>query len=603
MMTKMRQSMGLVLWIVIVAFIALIVVEWGADYSGGGTGVDGDAVGVVNGEKIGLRQFRQALSNAAQQTRGNGAQSDEAGLVRQVWDVIVGQVLMQQEIERLGIQVSDLELARDTRMRPPAFVQTDIPLFQKEGKFDYAEYIRFLEDPATHANPNFQGFILQLEQIKKQELLTRKLQRLLMETVQVSPQQVRQYYADQNEKVSVEYLFLPASSIGDEEVDVGEADLEAYYQEHLSEFHHPDQVRISYVVLAKAATAADSAAVLEEIARLRQDLANGSDFADLARAVSEDESTAANGGDLGTFGRGAMVPAFEEAAFALEAGAISDPVLTPFGWHIIQVEERFEADERIKARHILLKFNPSRSTEEALFNEAETIQLEAVQQGLAATVQARGLEVRDSGFVRLGSPVPGLGQGTTWLVNEFFEKEVGAVSRVGESGRAFWVAELAQFEPEGVSSLEDVRERIEPAVPGHKKAGVAVRKLAEAKSQTSGGGLEEVAAKLGLEVRTADAFGRGDFVPGVGRKNAFTNAAFRLESGQLSDVISMAPQGAYLIRLVERAPVDEEGFQASRVAFEQELRQRQQGEAVQLWFAQVYEAADIQDNRHRFYTF
>ena len=603
MMTKMRQSMGVVLWVVIVAFVGLIVVEWGADYSGGSANVDGDAVGVINGEKIGLRQFRQALTNAAQQVRGSGRQSDEAGLVRQVWDVLVGQVLMQQEIERLGIQITDFELARGTRLRPPVAVQ-NMPDFQTDGEFDYAQYIRFLNDPETHKNPNYQNFVLYLEQIKKQELLTRKLQRLLMETVQVNPDQVRQYYADQNEKVSVEYLFLPASSVGDEEVDIEEADIKAYYQDHLSEFHHPDQVRVSYVVLPKAATAQDSAGVLEEIQQLRRDLAEGSDFAELARAVSEDESTAANGGDLGTFGRGAMVPAFEEAAFALEAGAISDPVQTPFGWHIIQVEERFDEDERIKARHILLKFKPSRRTEENLFDQAEAIQVEAVQQGLSATAQVRSLEVRDSGFVRRGAFVSGLGQGTTWLINEFFEQEVGAISRVGENDRSFWVAELVQYQAEGTSLLEEVRDRIEPAVPGHKKTEVAARKLEEARSQAvDGAKLEEVAAKLGLEVRTADAFGRGDFVPGIGRKNAFVNAAFRLEAGQISAVIPMAPQGAYVIRLVEKTPVDEEAFQSSRAALEQELLQRHQGEAVQLWFAQLYESADIQDHRHRFYTF
>ena len=323
MMRKLRESTGFILWIVIFAFVGLIVVEWGADFSGSGGSRSGDAVGVINGEKIGLKLFQQVLRNTARQ-QPDDQPADQGALVREIWGETVSNILLRQQIEKLGITVSDKEIALITRSQPPPVVQ-NLEVFQTDGEFDPAKYSHFLNDPTTFTNARNKSFVMQLEEQVRQQWLSYKLQRLLTETVQVSPPEIRHYFETQSQKVDAEYLFVPASTVSDEEVQVSDSEIQGRYDESQEEYRHPDQVRMSFVVFPKVPNTKDSLGVYEEITNLRSEIESGADFEELARAVSEDQGTAENGGDLGTFGRGRMVAPFEEVAFTLEPGQVSEP--------------------------------------------------------------------------------------------------------------------------------------------------------------------------------------------------------------------------------------------------------------------------------------
>ena len=147
MMRKLRESTGIILWIVIFAFVGLIVVEWGADYSGRGGSSAGDAVGVINGEKIGLTLFQQMVRNAARQ-HPDDQPADEGALVREIWNEVVSTILVRQQIEKLGVTISDKEIAFITRSQPPSVVRS-LEVFQPEGEFDLTKYSQFLNDPST----------------------------------------------------------------------------------------------------------------------------------------------------------------------------------------------------------------------------------------------------------------------------------------------------------------------------------------------------------------------------------------------------------------------------------------------------------------------
>ena len=337
MMTVLREKTGLVLWVVIFAFVGLIVVEWGADYSGGGQADVSDDVGVINGQRIGIREFQSALRNMARQMPQE-QRTDQGQLVRQVWEGYIRDILLMQEIKRLDIEVTDNELAHYTRTSPPPAVQ-QIETFQTEGQFDMAKYTAFIGDPTNLQDPNNQAFVLQIESVLRQQLLSYKLQRILSGMVQVSPSETRQRFEEANEKVEIEYVFAPGSTAADDAIEVTDADVAAYYQEHIAEYEHPAQVSLEYVFFPKAASAGDSLEIAEEIGRLRQEIMAGADFAEIAEVISDDEGSAVNGGDLGTFGRERMVAPFANAAFALEPGEVSEPVQTRFGWHLIKVEE------------------------------------------------------------------------------------------------------------------------------------------------------------------------------------------------------------------------------------------------------------------------
>ena len=151
--------------------------------------------------------------------------------------------------------------------------------------------------------------------------------------------------------------------------------------------------------------------------------------------------------------------------------------------------------------------------------------------------------------------------------------------------------------------LDEVRPRVEREVRARKKADMAAAKLSEVRAQVEGGvSLEEAAGAAGLEVRASEPFARTESVPGIGRGNGVVAAAFRLQEGQLSDVVTLR-QGAYLLRLAEKAPLDEALFAEQSAQVQQQLLAQRQQEALQNWFAQIYENAVIEDNRHLFFTF
>lgn len=130
-----------------------------------------------------------------------------------------------------------------------------------------------------------------------------------------------------------------------------EKEVRAFFDKHRSEMSQPETVQARHILI-KVAQGADAAAI--EAARLRLvemklKISQGADFASVARTGSEDASASA-GGELGYFPRGRMMPAFEAAAFALKPGEVSEPVRTPLGWHLIQLENHLEAADVSEAQ-------------------------------------------------------------------------------------------------------------------------------------------------------------------------------------------------------------------------------------------------------------
>lgn len=129
------------------------------------------------------------------------------------------------------------------------------------------------------------------------------------------------------------------------DIEATDEEIEAFYFENTEQFEQPEQVEASHILiqLTPGETEEARAAKVEQLEALRERIEEGEDFADLAREASEDVGSAERGGHLGFFGRGQMIPAFEEAAFALEPGELSDVVETQFGYHLIRVSDRRDA--------------------------------------------------------------------------------------------------------------------------------------------------------------------------------------------------------------------------------------------------------------------
>ena len=139
------------------------------------------------------------------------------------------------------------------------------------------------------------------------------------------------------EQRKIKYLLLDREQAR-QKVVVPPTDVQRYYNDNIQQYQTPEQVRASHILLKTAGK--DEADVRKQAEEILKQVKGGADFAELAKKVSEDEGSKANGGDLDYFGRGRMVPEFEQAAFAMQPGQISDLVKSQFGFHIIKVVDK-----------------------------------------------------------------------------------------------------------------------------------------------------------------------------------------------------------------------------------------------------------------------
>ena len=590
------------MWIVAISFVALMVFDWGA---GGMTCAGpGDTVGVINGQKISHQQFVEALRDASRQAKArNNAEPEESQLISQIWDQMVAQILYAQQIEAHEIAVSDAEVNFINRNQPVEWVQNQ-EVFQTDGNFDPEKYGRFLDDPGTYSSPERNQFVLSAEYAVRQAVLISKLQEMVAGGVRVTSAEVREAFVRQKEKVRVAYAAIEAYSIADSLVSVSDEQIQAYYSGHPDEFHREAAVNASFVAFEKKPSAADEADAEAEIRDLLAEVRAGGEFAALARSHSEDPGSAERGGDLGFFGRGRMVKPFEEAAFALEPGAISEPVRSQFGWHILKVEERKgEGDGlEVRARHILLKIRPGRDTLDSLRLESERFQERADEADFLTAVAEQGLQAKETGFITAGGYFPLLGNRTSGLVNSFLSASPGRVSPPYETEQGIYVFVLLARREAGPQPLDEVYNRIATRLKTTEKVNVASTRMAPLLEDVrSGRSLEDAAHSRDIRFAESKPFSRDDFVQGVGRRNAFTGVAFRLETGTTSGVVA-TDRGAYVLQLLEKEPIDEVEFKAEVPKLVERLRAEKQNEVLAAWFSDLKEQAEIIDNRHLFYS-
>ena len=603
MIDNMRKNMKFILGIVVICFVGMIVFSWGMRISGTGGQHRPHFLGKVNGVKISYRQFQQSLRRVYQQEKErSGAEPDIDRLREQTWNDIVRQILLSQALKEEKIAVSNTELITYMRNNPPQFVREQKALQDSSGNFDFARYQQFLDDPATYRNSNAKQFLLYLEQYVARSLQLQKLQERILGTVKVTEPEVREHYVDQNEKVKVSYIFAGPDMFRDSEVKVDQDEIKRYYEQHKQEFREEEKRRCKFVVWEKRPSVADEEAVRVEAETVAAEIREGANFDELAKELSDDDATASKGGDLGWFGRGQMVEAFEKAAFALKTGQISDPVKTPFGWHIIKLVARKKeaGEEKIRASHILFKVEPSQKTLETLRKEAEDFISSAQKEGFQAATKARGLEIKDTGFFSKDGYIPGIGRAKS-LVEFAFKSDPGEISPVYENRTGFWVLQLEEKKEAGIRPLEEVGADIKRKLEEEQRRERAEQTLEKAAALLKeGASLEEAAEAVSLEVKTAGPFSRSDYLPDIGTKNQFVSAAFRLQPGETSGIVS-TDRGYYIIKVLEKHPIDEKDFQAQKEEIRKKLLSQRQYEAYSSWLANLKQRAKIVDNRHYFY--
>jgi peptidyl-prolyl cis-trans isomerase D len=595
MMRQMRDNMKWIMLVTAIAFVALMVFGWGMDITGrSGAAATGGELGRVNGEPITYEEWNLVYRNLyEQQQRQNPGQPINAALSRQIedaaWDQVVTQKLINQELRRRDIDVTESELRQAARLAPPPeFVSNE--MFQTNGQFDPNKYAAFLSSPAVDNN-----MLLQLEAYYRDVIPRSKLFYQVTSGTYIPDSELWRIFRDARETVTIKFIAMdPDRMIADAAVSVPERDIERYYKDHRDDFKRPATAKVRYVMINRAPTAQDSAAALARAQRVRQ--AALTDFAAAAGAESADSVSRARGGSLGKLRRGMTVPAFEQAAFSLPVGQVSEPVQSQFGYHIIKVNSR--EGEEADVSHILIPIERSPEYENRLLDQADSLETLGEKMPLAEAAQRMNLRVRDA-EINDGAPfLAGVGDASDaaqWAFREV--EETGEVSPVFETPTAYYMAELVSKVDEGIPALNQVSAEIERTLKLEKKVEMAKPQARTLLQRIRGGeSMDAVAAAARLNAQQAGPFTRLEFIPGLGRANAAVGAAFGMKAGQLSDVIE-AENMLYIIQLIEKKEADRAEFEAQK---EQQRERTTPSRAEQRWnmfLAALRENAEIIDNR------
>ena len=594
-----------VLGAVVIAFVATIFLDWGWQRPG-----RSDArLATVSGEVVSLHEFEIIYNNLVDTYRRvyrDRFTEDFArtlNLKQQALDTLVQRKLLIHEAKRQGLTATDAELISK--------VQT-YPVFYVDGGFDRTRYLQVLR--LSRLTP------ADFEQNQREEIILTKLEQLIKDGVQVTESELRDAFVQEREKVNVAYVRVDPNYYT-AQVEVNDPDLMGYFQEHQEGFRKPEQVRIAYLVVDPESFAAQLEVSDERIAQyyeehkeeFRRDeqvrarhilfklgqqptaeeegkardqaeaalrrIQEGEGFAEVARQLSQDPASAQQGGDLGFFKRGEMVKPFEDVAFALSPGEMSDPVRTDFGFHVIKVEEVQEGGYRplemvrdeLRAR---LRGEEARRQAETKAQEIHAV-LSDDSGGWEAAAQAHKLVARETPLIIRGQPVEGV-ENPAAFTQAAFALQEGEVSQSISIGTQYVVMKLLERQPSYVPVFEDVREEVREALVRERASKLAHQQaevlLGEVKAGKS---LDEVAPTLETQVEETGMFSRTSAIPKLGRPQPFVKEVFRMRVGD-AQVIDLMNQPAVVV-LKERDVFDPEAYEKDKTQLRQRvLRQRRE---------------------------
>jgi peptidyl-prolyl cis-trans isomerase D len=596
-MRQMRENTKWIMLITVVAFVALMVFEWGMDMSGGSAeAMTGGELGKVNGSSIMYAEFSQTYRTLYQQRQeqvGSISPAENRELEDEAFEQLVMDRLINRELRDRGIRVTNEEIRQAALyMPPPEFYQHEA--FQTDGEFDLTKYHQFLRSPA--ADPQL---LVDLEHYYRRMIPRSKLFQQISASVVVTDGELWRQYREANETASARFIRLdPRQLVPAAEVSVGDREIATYYNENRQNFERPARAQVRVASLSKVPTAADTAASRERAREIRQEIIDGASFAEVARRESEDRGSAGRGGDLGTIRRGQTVAPFEEAIWAAQIGQVTEPVLTDFGFHLIRVDRR-TADEA-DASHILLPVERTIESEDALLARVDSLETLAERMALTSAAAEVGVEVRTTELTPVLPNLPGIGPvdaAVEWVFRD--RPAAGEVSPILENDRVFYIMELVNRDDARALTLEE-------ATPAIRNILIRERQRERTRDMgrqvvdrlQAGASMEEAAAQIRVEVSSAGPFTRLDFVPGVGQANAAIGAAFGLDVGETSGLIS-TPEAFFIVQVTDRTEANREQWQAQVNVQRQQVMGYLQSQRINQYLEGLREQARIVDQRDR----
>lgn len=595
MMQAFRNAAKPLMVVVAITFFAWLVL----DLSGitGGTGLlTQTSVGKVNGRSIDARTYQNIVQQSidARQRQSPGAMGleDYQQVRDEVWDQIVQSSVLDTEYRRRDISVSDDEVVQAIRNSPLADFR-DVPEFQTDSQFDLSKYQRWLTSSVA------QQYLPSLEAQYREELQRNKLLRVVTSDIYLSDAALWEHYRDENEKVKVSLTaIVPRNAVPDSSIKVSDAEIAAYYKAHRDEFKRPRTAYLSFVALPRLTTPADTAAVRARADSARQEILGGALFADVARRESADSASAAKGGDLGEWTKGSMDPSFDSAAFSLPLKKVSPPVLSRFGFHLIEITSR--KGNKAKGRHILFPIEVTGAHRDQLDAQADSLEhlgaeradpaaLDTVARALKLPV-GRAAPLQQGGKVQVGQLlVPDAG---VWA----FQAKRGATSPVIETSIAYYIFRLDSLQEAGVPTLSEIRSTVASAAREQKKWNAA-RDIAKAylKRLDTGSSMAQAAAAMNLPRREFGPFSRIN--PPL-TNPVVVGTAFGLKVGERSGILD-TKDGIYVVEALAHTKADSTKFAKELDQYRARSINMAKQERVRNYLTALRKAAKIVDNREK----
>ncbi len=629
MLGKMRRHMNWLKWslgIVCLAFVIFYIPDFlqgkNADAA------SSDTVASVQGHDITATEFKrtyQAQLQAYRSAYGNNMSEQllkQLGVEQQILQQMVDERAALAEAQRLDISASDEEV----RQRIFSY-----PAFQENGAFigeqRYRALLRMQQPPMQPSD---------FEESIRDQLTVEKLRASLTDWMSIPDKDLEQEYRQRNDKVKlavvsftadkfraqatasdaevasyfeahkadfkipekrkIRYLLVDIDSLR-AKVVVSPADVERAYNEGIDQYTTPEQVRASHILFKTDGK--DDAAVKAKAEEVLKQAKSGADFAELAKKYSEDESSAKNGGDLDYFSKGRMVPEFDQVAFSLQPGQISDLVKSQFGYHIIKVVDKKPASTKTLAevrQQITDQLAYERAQAQAA-DLADKLQKQISKPSDLDTVaKAQGLTVQESGFFARDEPILGLGPSPE-AAGKAFDMQVNEVAGPVRTSRGFAFETLVAKQDPYVPKLDEVKDRVKDEVLKVKARELSQQKAAEiaAKLRTAPD-FEKAAKAAGVEAKTTDLITRDAPIPDLGAAPAVDEKAFALPVGAVSDPIT-TDNGTAVIKVLEKQEVTPEQFAAAKDKFRDDMLTDRRNRFFSAYMAKAKEKMKIDVNR------
>ncbi|MGC2330706.1 MAG: peptidyl-prolyl cis-trans isomerase [Candidatus Acidiferrales bacterium] len=570
-------------------------------------GASPDAVASINGHDITVDDFQREFDQA---TQNQSVPAMMRGIyAQQILDQMIFQQALDYEATRLGLQVTPEEQTeRLKEILPTAWVG---------GVWQKDRYVDEVQQRTGMSVPQFESAI-------RDDMLQQKFRELITDGIIVSPAEVAQEFRWRNEKVTIDYALIKSSDLAGTihpsdadlsawfaknasryqipekrsgryalldlaklraNTQVGDDVLRAYYNANINQYKVENRVHVEHILFKTVGkTDAEIAEIRKKAEDVLKQAKHGANFEDLAKKYSEDDATKPKGGDLGWIVEGQTVPEFQQAAFSLPKGAISDLVKTQYGFHIIKVLDHENAHTKTfeEVRDSILQ----PILDEKVNTEANNIsdQMAAAvrqsdRQSLDDLAKKFNLETGDIPAVTATEPVGPLGSSPD-LHRELFELNPGEISQPIQVDNGFAIITVKNILPAHQAALAEVHDRVLADYQQQKSIELAEQRAQELAKRAQGGeNLDQAAKALGLTVKTSDPFARSGSIPDVGTGKQL-EAAFDMSVGQVSPA-SKVEDSWVVYRVASHDMPDPTELAKQKDAIEQQLLQTKQNAAFE----------------------